>query len=68
MGTIWMDGKEEELSNLAATAIAHGIRHFDTAEIYKTEPRLAAGIKASGVENEDVFITTKLWNTNHKYG
>lgn len=41
-------------------AIANGYRHFDTAEIYRTEPVLAKGIKKSHLPREDFFITTKL--------
>ena len=65
MGSIWNGGTAEELSNLATKAVKHGIRHFDTAEVYETEARLAAGLKASGIERNEVFITTKLWNTHH---
>jgi alcohol dehydrogenase (NADP+) len=47
-----------------------GFRHFDTAERYKTEREvgeaLRAGLKAGGVPRENLFVTTKLWNTNHR--
>ena len=47
-----------------------GFRHFDTAERYKNErevgEELRAGLKEGGVPRENLFITTKLWNTNHR--
>ena len=51
-------------------ALAAGFRHFDCAERYRNENEvgiaLQAGIEAGGISREDVFITTKLWNTNHR--
>jgi aldehyde reductase len=57
---------------IAATrsALAAGFRHFDCAERYRNEREvgqaLKAGMAASGIAREDIFITTKLWNTNHR--
>lgn len=51
-------------------ALAAGFRHFDCAERYKNEREvgqgLQAGLTANGLKREDVFMTTKLWNTNHR--
>ena len=51
-------------------ALAAGFRHFDCAERYRNEREvgeaLEAGLAAEGIAREDVFITTKLWNTNHR--
>ena len=55
-----------------ATRIAFdiGFRHFDTAERYKNErevgEELRAGLEAGKIPRENLFITTKLWNTNHR--
>jgi len=50
-------------------ALEAGFRHFDCAERYRNEKEvgeaLRAGFKA-GIAREDVFVTTKLWNTNHR--
>jgi len=47
-----------------------GFRHFDCAERYRNEREvgeaLQAGLTAGGIAREDIFITTKLWNTNHR--
>ncbi len=51
-------------------ALAAGFRHFDCAERYGNEREvgeaLRAGLAADGIKREDVFVTTKLWNTNHR--
>jgi aldehyde reductase len=51
-------------------AVAAGFRHFDCAERYRNEREvgegLQAGMSAAGIAREDLFITTKLWNTNHR--
>jgi diketogulonate reductase-like aldo/keto reductase len=51
-------------------ALEVGFRHFDCAERYRNEAAvgaaLQAALKAGTVRREDVFVTTKLWNTNHR--
>ncbi len=51
-------------------ALEAGFRHFDCAERYRNEREvgdaLRAGLAAAGIAREDIFITTKLWNTNHR--
>ncbi len=48
-------------------AFAAGYRHIDTAMIYGNERDVGTAIKASGLAREDIFVTTKLWNTDHGY-
>jgi diketogulonate reductase-like aldo/keto reductase len=52
------------------TALEVGFRHFDCAERYGNEDAvgdaLRAAFEAGTVAREDVFVTTKLWNTNHR--
>lgn len=45
-------------------ALEAGYRHVDTAAIYKNERGVGAALKAAGLPREDIFITTKLWNTD----
>jgi alcohol dehydrogenase (NADP+) len=51
-------------------ALEAGFRHFDCAERYQNESEigetLQAGLAAAGLSREDIFVTTKLWNTNHR--
>jgi aldehyde reductase len=57
---------------IAATrdALEAGFRHFDCAERYRNEREvgeaLQAGLAAGGIAREDIFVTTKLWNSNHR--
>ena len=52
------------------TALEVGFRHFDCAERYRNEAAVGeamqAAFQAGAIKREDVFITTKLWNTNHR--
>jgi diketogulonate reductase-like aldo/keto reductase len=48
-------------------AIALGYRHVDTARIYDNEEDVGRAIRASGVPREEIFVTTKLWNSDHGY-
>jgi diketogulonate reductase-like aldo/keto reductase len=52
------------------TALEVGFRHFDCAERYRNEQAIGDAMqevfKTGAVHREDVFITTKLWNTNHR--
>src|SRR3984957_12857182 len=51
-------------------ALAAGFRHFDCAERYRNElevgAALQAGLAAGKLAREDIFVTTKLWNSNHR--
>jgi len=57
----------EETQNAISHALKVGYRHIDTATIYKNEADIGIAIKKSGINREDIFITTKLWNDNHGY-
>src|SRR6202012_5019683 len=51
-------------------ALEAGFRHFDCAERYRNEREvgeaLKEGLAAGGIAREEIFVTTKLWNTNHR--
>ena len=51
-------------------ALAAGFRHFDCAERYGNEREvgtaLQAGLAAGNIAREEIFVTTKLWNSNHR--
>jgi len=51
-------------------ALEAGFRHFDGAERYRNEREvgeaLQAGLAAGGITRKDIFVTTKLWNSNHR--
>src|SRR5580704_16302797 len=51
-------------------ALEAGFRHFDCAERYRNEREVGGALKAEldaqGIAREELFVTTKLWNTNHR--
>jgi len=51
-------------------ALEAGFRHFDCAERYGNEREvgdaLEAGLAVGGIARKDIFVTTKLWNSNHR--
>ncbi|MDR0810677.1 MAG: aldo/keto reductase [Paludibacter sp.] len=67
LGT-WLS-KPKEVGEAVKTAIAAGYRHLDCAYVYGNEKEIGEALKDALAENnlkrEDVFITTKLWNSFH---
>jgi len=59
------DGAEVE--DAITSALALGYRHLDTAALYRNERGVGRAIAASGIIRSDLFITTKLWNSNQGY-
>jgi 2,5-diketo-D-gluconate reductase A len=54
-------------SETVRIALTGGYRHIDTAAIYGNEQGVGDGLRRSGIERERVFITTKLWNSEHGF-
>lgn len=50
------------------SAVEAGYRHIDTAKAYNNEESVGEGIRQSGVPREEIFITTKLWNSDVRAG
>jgi diketogulonate reductase-like aldo/keto reductase len=48
-------------------ALDIGYKHIDTAEAYDNQKQVALGIKDSGVDRDDIFITSKVWKSNLRY-
>ncbi len=53
-----------ETEGIVSDALELGYRHIDTAAIYGNEEGVGRAIAASGIPREDLFITTKLWNSD----
>jgi diketogulonate reductase-like aldo/keto reductase len=49
------------------TALDLGYRHIDTASFYENETEVGRAVRDSGVPREEVFITSKVWNTEQGY-
>ncbi|EKF19714.1 aldo/keto reductase [Nitratireductor pacificus] len=56
--------KDEACADLVSTALSHGYRHVDTAAAYGNETAVGQGIRASGIDRADLFVTTKVWWTD----
>lgn len=59
------DGKETIES--VKHALKVGYRHIDTAAIYRNEEGVGQAIKESGIPREDIFLTSKVWNSDQGY-
>ncbi len=57
----------EQVADAIKHALDAGYRHIDTAQYYKNESGIGEALKASGINREDLFITTKVWNSHHGY-
>jgi 2,5-diketo-D-gluconate reductase A len=57
----------EDTQETVEEALATGYRHIDTAAAYRNEAGVGAALEATGIAREDVFITTKLWNSQQGY-
>jgi 2,5-diketo-D-gluconate reductase A len=55
-----------ETAEAVGTALEVGYRHIDTAEMYRNERGVGEGIRASGLDRAEVFITSKLNNGYHR--
>ncbi len=53
--------------NAVNFALRIGYRHVDTARIYGNEADVGEAVRESGVPREDLFVTTKLWNSDQGY-
>ncbi|MFF1417802.1 aldo/keto reductase [Streptomyces sp. NPDC058280] len=58
---------DDEAAQAVGTALEAGYRSIDTAAIYGNEEGTGKAIAASGTPREDLFITTKLWNSEQGY-
>lgn len=57
-----------EVEGAIANALACGYRLIDTASAYKNEEGVGRAIRSSSIPREELFITTKLWNTAQRIG
>jgi 2,5-diketo-D-gluconate reductase A len=58
---------DDEAERVVRIALDEGYRHVDTATLYGNEAGVGRAIRASGLDRDDVYLTTKVWNTAHGY-
>lgn len=65
---VFMSKDGEEVYNAVRAAIDAGYRHIDTAAAYGNEASVGKAVRECGVPREEIFVTTKLWNTHIRAG
>jgi methylglyoxal/glyoxal reductase len=68
---VYQSGRGRATENAVSWALDAGYRHIDTAAMYGNETEVGAALKraiaAGSARREEVFVTTKLWNSDHGY-
>ena len=64
---VYLSSPGPETQQAVAWALELGYRHVDTAALYENESDVGAAVRASGIPREEVFVTTKLWHTEHGF-
>jgi diketogulonate reductase-like aldo/keto reductase len=64
---VWQTKEGQEVEQAVASAIQHGYKLIDTAAAYGNEEGVGRAIKQSGVNRDELFITTKVWNADQGY-
>lgn len=64
---VYQSENGSEVINAVKTALNHGYRHIDTAAFYHNEEGVGIGIRESDVDRKDVFLVSKIWNTDQGY-
>lgn len=64
---VWQMENLQECENAVIKAIETGYRMIDTASIYQNETAVGNAIKNSGINRDELFITSKLWVQSHGY-
>ncbi|MFI8378698.1 aldo/keto reductase [Leeuwenhoekiella sp. NPDC079379] len=57
----------EEVINAVKWALEAGYRHIDTAKAYDNEEGVGIAIKESKIDRKDIFLTSKVWNSDQGY-
>ena len=64
---VYLSEDGREVINAVKDALNHGYRHIDTASFYHNENGVGIGIKESDVDRKDVFLVSKVWNSEQGY-
>jgi diketogulonate reductase-like aldo/keto reductase len=63
----WALAEGQEAKQAVANALKAGYRLIDTAKLYGNERSVGEAIRQSGIPREEIFVTTKLWNSDQGY-
>jgi len=64
---VWQAAAGTEAREAVAYALEVGYRHIDTAAMYGNEADVGEAVRASGLKRSEIFVTTKLWNSDQGY-
>ncbi len=64
---VWQIVPDERATQAVGVAFDAGYRAIDTAKVYTNERGVGAAIAASGLARDEIFVTTKLWNSSQGY-
>jgi diketogulonate reductase-like aldo/keto reductase len=64
---VYLSKDGTEVINSVKWALEAGYRHIDTAAIYGNENGVGQGIRESGIPREDIFLVSKVWNSDQGY-
>ena len=63
----WQTPDGDAVTNGIKAAVDYGYRHVDTAAAYENEEGVGKGILESGIAREELFVTSKVWNSERGY-
>lgn len=63
----WQISEGKVVVNAVKCALTTGYKHIDTAAVYGNEKGVGQAIKESGTDRKELFITSKVWNTERGY-
>lgn len=66
LGTALNDD-EQQVAQCVRDAVGLGYRAIDTAEAYHNQPGVGEGVRTCGVPREQLYLSSKVWNTHHGY-
>ncbi|MCP4976224.1 MAG: aldo/keto reductase [Maribacter sp.] len=64
---VYLSEDGQEVINAVKWAIEAGYRHIDTASMYNNEEGVGEGLKQSGIDRNEVFVVSKVWNSDQGY-
>ena len=64
---VWRTPEGDQTVTAVSAALEAGYRAIDTAALYENENSVGQAVRSSGIPRENIFITTKVWNTEQGY-
>ncbi len=62
---VWLISSGKSCESAVRAALDVGYRHIDTAAYYGNEESVGKAIRDSGIPRDEIYLTTKLWNSDH---